>query len=110
VTGFKSFENGLDAINISVTVSKRDAVQPSLGGDHASLQVAGVKIYLLVYKLMLLGLELEEFMTAHPEEPPGEPPPLPVEKKIPHVERTSVQQYRAKPYPLLLKQGVWRAP
>jgi hypothetical protein len=30
VTGFKCIENGLNAIDISVTVLKRDAVQPSL--------------------------------------------------------------------------------
>ena len=31
-------------------------------------------------------------------------------ERCPHVECTPAQQYRAKPYPLLVNQGDWRAP
>ncbi len=42
-----------------------------------------VKVNLLIHKLMLLGLELEEFFIISPEEPPEEPPLLPEEGEIP---------------------------
>jgi hypothetical protein len=50
------------------------------------LQVAGVKVNLLIRKFMLLGWNLRNsslFMTAPPEEPPAELPPPPEEREMP---------------------------
>jgi len=78
-----------------------------------TLQVARIKVDLLVSELILLSLELEELFTIHDgpsRRASTRTATTASREKCPHIGHTLVQRHQAKPYPLPLSQGTSRLP